>query len=771
MGNSQGDRVILVAVALWVIPVALFGQAGVWLADQIAVITGAPRRWWDAPLGALVPCGLAALGVGALLPVARRPRASAVLRAWLLACVLAAVFAPLRALPASWSQPAMLLQAGLSLALAVLLARVTAAPPLSERAQGGAGALLVALGLGLASALPWLRLGALGSLLDTALAALAGVGFGALMGIFLSRWLFRPLLESGEPLGLTAGLAAGVALLLVAGGFGVAGGQVLLMLCLPPLGLAAVALARPNCGALPPAALLGVAAAAALALVDADELSLLLGLGDVPQVALGAALQSLLLGLALSGVLLAVWRRVQSLRAAPAAAALGLALVGAGEAYAGGQPGLYGDRLFVILREQPDLQPSSAPREARIAGVYGALTETAERTQADLRAELDRRGVAYTPYYLVNALEVSSDDPWLRAELAGRPEVERVLDAPLLRPLPEPAPQAAGGDPALEGPPWNITSIGADRVWRELGVTGAGIVVGHSDSGVDAGHPALGDGYRGRGGEDDYSWLDPWSGTASPVDRGGHGTHTLGTALGRGGVGVAPGAEWIGCVVLERNLGSPPRYLDCLQFMLAPYPRAGDPFRDGEPARAPHVLNNSWGCPPEEGCDAGALRPAVEALRAAGIFVVAAAGNEGPECSSVASPIAIYDATVAVGAVDRAGEAGSFSSRGPVTADGSGRVKPDIAAPGVDVVSAWPGGGYEAADGTSAASPHVAGTVALMWSANPALVGDIERTERILLETARRPPEAPVSCGAPGNVYGAGLLDAYAAVQAALAAP
>ena len=86
---------------------------------------------------------------------------------------------------------------------------------------------------------------------------------------------------------------------------------------------------------------------------------------------------------------------------------------------------------------------------------------------------------------------------------------------------------------------------------------------------------------------------------------------------------------------LGRNLGNPAYYLDCMQFMLAPYPQRGNPLTDGDPARAAHVLNNSWGCPPIEGCDAAALGPAVRALRAAGIFVVASAGNEGPRCGSV----------------------------------------------------------------------------------------------------------------------------------------
>lgn len=123
------------------------------------------------------------------------------------------------------------------------------------------------------------------------------------------------------------------------------------------------------------------------------------------------------------------------------------------------------------------------------------------------------------------------------------------------------------------------------------------------------------------------------------------------------------------------------------------------------------------------------------------------------------------------------GQVASFSSRGPVTADGSGRIKPDIAAPGVDILSAAPGDSYNLGSGTSAAGPHVAGAVALIWSANPALIGDIERTEQILAETARPYDAAtntPLPCGngsTPNNVVGYGLLDALAAVQQAIDIP
>jgi len=362
--------------------------------------------------------------------------------------------------------------------------------------------------------------------------------------------------------------------------------------------------------------------------------------------------------------------------------------------------------------------------------------------------------------------------PLHRWWLESRPEVERVLDSPVLRPIPAPAEETVGSqESAPTTPEWNLTQIRADQVWNEFGITGEGILVGQSDSGVQGNHPEFAQQYRGRKEGHDYNWFDPWNHSTQPTDIGGHGTHTLGSILGKN-VGVAPGAEWIGCTNLARNLANPALYLDCMQFMLAPFPLGGDAFQDGDPLRGAHVLNNSWGCPIEEGCDANALLPAVRGLRAAGVFVVASAGNEGSACSTVASPIALYDESFSVGAVDIERELADFSSRGPVTADESGRIKPDIVAPGVNVLSAYPNSSYEYNDGTSMAGPHIVGVVALIWSANPSLIGEIERTEQILTETTQPATGAPEECGdataTPNNGVGYGLVDAYAAVERAL---
>jgi len=192
-------------------------------------------------------------------------------------------------------------------------------------------------------------------------------------------------------------------------------------------------------------------------------------------------------------------------------------------------------------------------------------------------------------------------------------------------------------------------------------------------------------------------------------------------------VGMAPDAQWIGCRNMRAGFGTPGSYTACFEFFMAPYPQYGDPFTDGKPELSPHIINNSWGCPPDEGCDADSLRTVVETIRAAGMFVVASAGNSGSlGCNSVKTPIAIHDATFSIGAHSRDGYLAGFSSRGPVTVDQSGRLKPDLSAPGVDVFSTTINGRYRSLQGTSMASPHVAGAIALLWSAEPSLIGQIE---------------------------------------------
>jgi hypothetical protein len=485
-------------------------------------------------------------------------------------------------------------------------------------------------------------------------------------------------------------------------------------------------------------------------------------------------------GLVLAAILLALRRPLVRLAARPLAPglfSLFTLLVTAGVYLGLGQPGIQPDVFFVVLKDQADtgFAASISDRDERVTAVYETLTAQALESQADLRAFLDSRGVSYTPYYLVNGIEAVGT-PILRREVAARPDVAYILDSPHARPLPsfgKPLPLIPPS-PASPGLSWGVDDIDAEQVWQQFGVTGEGIIVGEADSGVDWNHPALHDQYLNADsdttGAHDYTWFDPWYGTTKPVDTSGHGTHTLGTILGQGGIGVAPGARWIGCRNLARNLGDPAYYLDCMQFLFAPHPQTGDPFTEGDPTRGAHVTNNSWGCPPQEGCDGRTLAIAVTHLYDAGQMFVVSAGNDGPDCSTVWSPASADDA-LSVGASTESHDIAQFSSRGPVLADGSGRIKPDVAAPGVRIYSSIPGGDYGYSQGTSMAGPHVTGLVALLWSANPDLIGDVDTTEQIIDSTARFIP-ADTLCGGvsdeENNDGGYGEVDALEAVRMAL---
>jgi subtilisin family serine protease len=232
---------------------------------------------------------------------------------------------------------------------------------------------------------------------------------------------------------------------------------------------------------------------------------------------------------------------------------------------------------------------------------------------------------------------------------------------------------------------------------------------------------------------------------------------------------MAPGAKWIGCRNMDQGIGTPATYLECFEFLLAPYPVNGNPGQ-GDPTLAPDVTVNSWGCPPSEGCSPGSLLAAVQAQRAAGIVTEMSAGNSGSGCSTVSDPAAIYDESYTTGALNTGTDSlAGFSSRGPVTVDGSNRVKPDIVAPGTNTRSSTNTSdtAYTTASGTSMAGPHVAGAVALLLSAVPSLSGNPDAIEQRLNDTAFR--LSTESCSSmpgvyPNNLFGYGRLDILAAV-------
>jgi subtilisin family serine protease len=442
--------------------------------------------------------------------------------------------------------------------------------------------------------------------------------------------------------------------------------------------------------------------------------------------------------------------------------------------------------FILVLAEQADLGAARALRTRQARGwyVYQTLRETAERTQAPLLKQLDALGLPHRSYYVANLIAVQGDRAAVSA-LAAHPLVARIeADAPLPAALPAPEPSGpaqALGSASVE---WNVARINADDVWAQ-GYTGQGVVIADQDTGFQWDHPALVNQYRGWDGgsaDHNFNWWDAihadinGDGTnpcgfssAEPCDDGSHGTHTLGTAVGDDGagnqIGVAPGAKWIGCRNMDSGVGRPTTYIECFQFFLAPWDLNE---QNADPGLAPAVINNSWYCPASELCTGTSLLTTVENVRAAGIVVAVAAGNFGPGCGTASHEPGFFDAATTVGATNAEDLIASFSSRGPATADGSNRLKPDISAPGVQVRSSIPTDGYGFSDGTSMATPHLTGAVALLLSARPKLGGDVTGIEQRFFLTANHLTSAQDCGGVPGaqspnNTFGWGLLDAYAA--------
>ncbi|MCC7119309.1 MAG: S8 family serine peptidase [Anaerolineales bacterium] len=761
--NKSATALTLFIIFALPLPLCLFTYSFVaWYMSQMAIASlSVDSLKWSSLIALGAQAFLVSLLIGLLWYFTKDERFKPVYAGWLGASLLAFPALGLRLLGPNNDQLGAIAQFLLCVISAGIILRVRKKKIDWKRGSLPFGLLVAGIGF-----LPFALYGSFGSFSDAFLSLLAGLGFGLLAATLMENSSGHILLD---------GLGVGALLALLGSAIGYDGSELLLMVILPAFAFAIAAILPSRLGAGSAVALL---AFAGLAMFDPTELTIVLG--DIASVATQTGWIVIAIGLVVN-----VTAVILHFVAGPASGprtkrAVGWA--GAGVVWIAvlavffilGHPGNYGDRLFVIFKEQADLTQISKikNRDERLTAAYQQLTQLANEAQAPLRNLFDQTGVSYTPYYLENAMEVQGGT-LIRLYLLTRPEVDRVLPSPRLRAVPTAdSTPTLSPDSAPTGVGWNISMIGADEVWDEFGVQGAGIVIGNSDTGVDGDHPAIQKQYRGYNSGDDYNWYDPWEGSASPNDHQGHGTHTTGTILGSYGIGVAPKAQWIACVNLDRNLANPAFYLDCLQFMFAPFPQAGNPFTDGDPTKAADVLNNSWGCPEIEGCDPNALLPAANHLRDAGIFVVVSTGNDGPLCATVQSPLSLYDSVFSVGAIDEFGDLTSFSSRGPVTVDGSNRVKPDIVAPGAEIYSALPGGMYGVNSGTSMAGPHLVGVVALIWSAQPKLIGDIDATEQLIVDTAR-PYTGDQSVGCftgsqPSNAYGYGVVDVYEAVKKAL---
>ncbi|WP_130013772.1 S8 family serine peptidase [Serinicoccus sediminis] len=413
--------------------------------------------------------------------------------------------------------------------------------------------------------------------------------------------------------------------------------------------------------------------------------------------------------------------------------------------------------VWVRFAARPDLEQFSSITDwdKRGQAVADALQASAADSQADLRQELDEAGVEYRSFWATNSIRVDAADLDLVTSMASEQGVEGIY-APMeieLPPLKVEEPQMAPA--AVE---WGVDDVNAPEVWNDLGIRGEGVVVATIDSGAQYDHPALVNSYRGNNGDGtfdhDYNWFDA-AGTSpdAPADSDGHGTHVTGTMVGDDGgdnqVGVAPGATWIaanGCCPSDAAL------IASGEWMLEPTDLEGE---NPDVSKRPHIINNSWGTTAPS--TAPFMEDIIEAWAASGQFGVFANGNSGPSCQSSGSPgsrIVAYS----VGNYNINHTISGTSGRG---AGQDGEIKPNISAPGSAVRSSVPGNGYAVYSGTSMASPHVAGAVALAWSGAPALVGDVEGTRNLLNGTAIDTED--LQCGGTAednNVFGEGRLDA-----------
>lgn len=448
---------------------------------------------------------------------------------------------------------------------------------------------------------------------------------------------------------------------------------------------------------------------------------------------------------------------------------------------------------WINFKAAPDLSAAQTMNwEDRGWFVYETLKAHAETTQQAAITTLQNAGVKFQSYWVNNAILVDSSNAQTLSAIQDLEGVESITarkSYQLYRPVKT---ESTGNELHAVEP--NISQIKAPQAWA-LGIKGEGIVVANIDTGVRYSHDALKNQYRGNNGDGtyshDYNWLDPTNNSTNvPADPDGHGTHTMGTAVGADAsgtnqIGVAPASKWMacnGCTVEDC-----PDYalISCGQFMAAPTKTDGS---NADPSKRPHVVNNSWG-------DCSQVydpfyESVLTAWEAAGIYPAFANGNSSncgydapPGLNTVGSPARSGKVT-GVGSSQQTGAIyAQHSNWGPtdnldtINPRGFADLKPQVVAPVTGIRSAGKSGdsNYEAGwSGTSMSTPHVSGVVALVWNACPLLIGDYALTETILEQTAVAMPyddghpTTPAS-KVPNMATGWGEVDALAAVNRAKA--
>jgi subtilisin family serine protease len=286
-------------------------------------------------------------------------------------------------------------------------------------------------------------------------------------------------------------------------------------------------------------------------------------------------------------------------------------------------------------------------------------------------------------------------------------------------------------------------------------ITGEGVIVGILDTGLDPNHPEV----AGKM----IAWRDFISDKEQAYDDNGHGTHVAGTIAGEGSggtqIGVAPRVKLvIGKIFSGSGFSSAGAILRGMEWV-------ANPDRKFNSSLRPRVINNSWGGGMRSDIRQDPFAQQVVNWVQLQIFPAFAAGNSGRSgAGSIGSPAGLPMA-FAVGATNANDELADFSSRGPVRIidfEGKNRtyIKPDVSAPGHQVYSSMPNGKYARMSGTSMATPHLAGAVALIYQLRPDL--SVEQMTRILMDSSEDLGEA-----GKDNHFGAGRLDVVKALEAA----
>ncbi len=419
-------------------------------------------------------------------------------------------------------------------------------------------------------------------------------------------------------------------------------------------------------------------------------------------------------------------------------------------------------RVTVYMAGEADLSTFNLEAKAEMVQY---LKDFASSRQRDLLSTLPRYGDRVSdiqPFWIANLITMAATKDVI-LEIAKRHDVsyiehEVIIQLDDLKVAPEPDAYTVE---------WGIRRVRADSVWRMLSITGQGVTVGNIDTGVRTTHVTFGG--RWRGGTD--SWIDCVNNQTTPYDDHNHGTHTMGTICGGSTVdtiGVARGAIFVAAKAFNSSgSGSTADILEAFQWLAT---LAGN-------NRAPKVVGNSWG----SSRTSTSFWQAIRNNQALGIIHVFSIGNSGSGGSTANAP-GNYPNLLGVGATDNSAidSLASFSSRGPAPTGmpwdsaavwldtlwgirtPTNHVKPDLSAPGVNVRSSLGNGNtnYGNMSGTSMASPHVTGCLALMLQKNRYL------TYRQIwyIITANCDRRSGVTY--PNQLYGWGRLNCYKAVQA-----